>query len=153
MANGHSTDALAVPSSVEVVTAPLWVRFTGLPAELVAADLILPEWLPPFPKRTASSYDVAGGWWLSPADYQAVDYRERPKGDRSHPLEGWALKRRKGGVFELVLWARYTRIFGGPGNAKELELAIGWHRATVCARADRAFRRFMVATLAGSNCE
>ena len=111
--------------------------FTGSASALLESWVILPAWIPPLPKRLATSHDF-DGWWL-PED----------KGDwerRTAPVHSWELRRVGGGLLRFLLWARYHRLFmGGPADPTASADTAKWHRRMVRARSDDAFCRFLIA--------
>ena len=117
-------------------------RFIGNAQALMAADLILPTWIPPGRKRSAWSDDAdPRRWWIS---LDEMDW-EDPHRDRG-AVRGWQLDKVRPSVFEFSLWPAYFRLFlGGPIDPTAARRAVARHRAMVRARRDDAFQRFLVA--------
>jgi hypothetical protein len=99
------------------------------------------------PKRTSRSWDFDVGWWVHP---DGLDYDlDQERTLKPYPVRSWEMTRRKGGLFEFCVFARYFRIFtGGPYDPTSGAHAVNWHRRMVRARLDPGYRRFLGAVTA-----
>ena len=117
-----------------------YARFIGSARALIAADLILPAWVPPGRKRSACSDDCDSRRWWMTAD--EMDW-EDPRRDVG-AIGSWRIEKVRPGVLELRLVPAYYRLFlGGPIDPASARRAVERHRAMLRARRDEPFRHFM----------